>query len=132
MVKGDLLIAMSGATTGKLGFNAEEKVYYLNQRVGKFMPGKQLDPRFLYYFLSTKTEENLRISAGSAQPNLSTEQIKSFLLPVPSIDEQVRIAHSLDCLSKEIQSLTNIFESKSRALEELQQSLLRRAFKGEV
>ena len=74
IVEDDLVIAMSGATTGKLGFNTESTVFYLNQRVGKFEPGKKLNKRFLYYFLSTKVEENLRISAGAAQPNLSTEQ----------------------------------------------------------
>mgnify|MGYP006280228883 CR=1 FL=1 len=130
--KGDLLIAMSGATTGKLGFNIEEKVYYLNQRVGKFEPTKRLDPRFLYYFLSTRVEENLRISAGSAQPNLSTEQIKGFLLPLPSIDEQTRIVDVLEALSKETQHLTQIYERKLAALEELKQSLLQQAFNGEL
>jgi type I restriction enzyme, S subunit len=130
--KGDLLIAMSGATTGKLGFNVEEKVYYLNQRVGKFEPTKRLDPRFLYYFLSTRVEENLRISAGSAQPNLSTEQIKGFLLPLPSIDEQTRIVDVLEALSKETQHLTQIYERKLTALEELKQSLLQQAFNGEL
>jgi restriction endonuclease S subunit len=80
IVDDDLLIAMSGATTGKLGFNTEDTVYYLNQRVGKFEPSEKLNKRFLYHFLSTKVEENLRISAGAAQPNLSTEQIKGFVL----------------------------------------------------
>ena len=59
VVKDDLLIAMSGGTTGKIGFNTENTVFYLNQRVGKFEPGKKLEKRYLYYFLSTKVEENL-------------------------------------------------------------------------
>src|SRR3990167_3339241 len=72
VMKGDLLIAMSGATTGKIGFNATDQLYYLNQRVGKFEPSSCLSKRFLFFFLSTKIEENLKISAGAAQPNLST------------------------------------------------------------
>jgi type I restriction enzyme S subunit len=132
ILEGDLLIAMSGATTGKLGFNTESKVYYLNQRVGKFEPTKRLDKRFLYHFLSTKVEENLRISAGTAQPNLSTEQIKGFVLPLPSVDEQERIVDVLETLSKETQRLTRIYERKLAALEELKKSLLRQAFNGEL
>jgi type I restriction enzyme S subunit len=96
VVQDDLLIAMSGATTGKLGFNTTGKVFYLNQRVGKFEPGKKLDKSFLYYYLSTKIEENLSISAGSAQPNLSTEQIKGFILPLPPLPEQQLIVGILD------------------------------------
>lgn len=94
--QGDLLIAMSGATTGKIGFNDTEKTFLLNQRVGKFEPLEILDIKFLAYFLSTKVEENLEISAGAAQPNLSTRQIKEFLLPFPSLEEQKRIVALLD------------------------------------
>lgn len=132
IVKGDLLIAMSGATTGKLGFNTEDKVYYLNQRVGKFEPTERLDKRFLYHFLSTKVEENLGISAGTAQPNLSTEQIKGFVLPLPSIEEQQRIVDGLETLSTETQHLTRLYERKLAALEELKKALLHQAFNGEI
>jgi type I restriction enzyme S subunit len=132
IVEDDLVIAMSGATTGKLGFNTENTVFYLNQRVGKFEPGKKLNKRFLYHFLSTKVEENLRISAGTAQPNLSTEQIKGFVLPLPPIDEQTRIVEALEALSEETRRLAAIYEQKLAALEELKKSLLNRAFNGEL
>jgi type I restriction enzyme S subunit len=94
--KGDLLIAMSGATTGKIGIHHTEQVLLLNQRVGLFKPQETLNKQFLYYFLSTKVEESLSISAGAAQPNLSTEQIKSFKIPVPPLSEQQRIVSILD------------------------------------
>lgn len=94
--QGDLLIAMSGATTGKLGINKSETVFYLNQRVGKFIPKKFLNKAFLYYFLTTKVEESLRIAAGAAQPNLSTEQINNFEIPLPPLPEQQRIVSILD------------------------------------
>lgn len=93
---GDLLIAMSGATTGKVGFNRTGTDFLLNQRVGKFKPSSRLDNLYLFYFLSTKVEENLAISAGSAQPNLSTSQIKGFQIPIPPLEEQKRIVAILD------------------------------------
>ena len=130
IVADDLLIAMSGATTGKLGFNTESTVFYLNQRVGKFEPGKKLNKRFLYHFLSTKVEENLRISAGSAQPNLSTEQIKNFALPLPPIEEQAHIVAALESLSEETQHLTSLYQQKLAALNALKKSLLHQAFSG--
>ncbi|MBU3662149.1 MAG: hypothetical protein FGM41_03000 [Bacteroidetes bacterium] len=94
--QGDLLIAMSGATTGKLGINNSETVFYLNQRVGKFIPKKEILKPYLYFYLSTKVEESLRIAAGAAQPNLSTEQINNFEIPLPSLPEQQRIVAILD------------------------------------
>ena len=96
VVKDDLLIAMSGATTGKIGINQTDSEYFLNQRVGKFSPRKGLDKRFLYYFLSTKVEDSLAISIGSAQPNLSTQQIKEFKIPLPPLPEQKRIVAIVD------------------------------------
>ena len=94
---GDILIAMSGGTTGKLGINTSKRTFYLNQRVGVFRENKKyLNHRYLYYFLHTKSEESLRIAAGAAQPNLSTAQIKSFIIPVPPLSEQQSIVDYLD------------------------------------
>ncbi len=104
----------------------------MNQRVGKFEPSVRLNKRFLFHFLSTKVEENLRISAGAAQPNLSTEQIKGFILPLPSIDDQERIVEALETLSEETQRLARLYERKHAALEALKNSLLHQAFTGEL
>src|SRR5690606_8779476 len=93
---GDLLIAMSGGTTGKVGTNNTDQLFLLNQRVGKFIPSGQLLKSYLHYYLTTKVEESLKIAAGSAQPNLSTEQIKNFLIPLAPIAEQNRIVAILD------------------------------------
>ena len=88
----DILIAMSGGTTGKIGINTSNRTYYLNQRVGVFRENKKyLNHRYLFYFLHTKAEESLKIAAGAAQPNLSTAQIKSFIIPVSHLSEQQRI-----------------------------------------
>ncbi|MCI5124452.1 MAG: hypothetical protein D3925_08255 [Candidatus Electrothrix sp. AR5] len=93
---GDLVIAMSGATTGKVGFNNTGIIFLLNQRVGKFAPSEKLDIKFLFFYLLAEAEKNLKISAGSAQPNLSTKQIKSFLLPLPPLPEQKQTVAILD------------------------------------
>lgn len=132
VVKDDLLIAMSGATTGKIGFNTTDTIFLLNQRVGKFEPSGSLEKRFLYFYLLTKVEENLRISAGAAQPNLSTEQIKGFQIPLPQVPQQQAIVEKLDALSEETKALEAIYERKQSALAELKQSLLQKAFAGEL
>ncbi|MBC8232758.1 restriction endonuclease subunit S [bacterium] len=104
--EGDLLIAMSGATTGKLGFNLSEKTYLLNQRVGKIEP-LYVNKSYIYYYLLTKIEYNLAISAGSAIPNLSTSQIIESLIPLSTLNEQKRIVAKIESLlekSSEIQT----------------------------
>ena len=96
---GDILIAMSGATTGKVGINYNDEVLYLNQRVGKIVPRENVIQRYLFYYLKTNAAKSLSIAQGVAQPNLSTQQINSFVLPVPPLSEQQRIVSELDLLS---------------------------------
>lgn len=102
----DILIAMSGGTTGKLGINKSNKTFYQNQRVGVIRENKKfLNHFFLYYYLHTKSEESLKIAAGAAQPNLSTAQIKDFIIPLPTLDEQRAIVARLDSAFAQIDSL---------------------------
>ena len=98
IVKGDIVVAMSGATTGKIGCNHGDTIYYLNQRVGKFNPDEErLDNRFLYHWLSNRSEEIFRISSGTgAQPNLSSQKMMDFEISLPSLEHQKRIAYVLD------------------------------------
>ncbi len=128
--KGDLVIAMSGATTGKLAISDTNEIFYLNQRVGKFKPKKSLFRDFLYYFLTTRIEENLKISQGTAQPNLSTEQIKNFEIPVPPLDEQRRIVGILDEVFTDIEKARENAEKNLENAKELFESYLEKVFEG--
>ncbi len=130
---GDILIAMSGGTTGKLGMNNTQKCFYLNQRVGVFRENKALlNHEFLFLFLHTKSEESLRISAGAAQPNLSTAQIKAFEIPVPSLQEQDKVVLRLNDLNDKCKVLQQNYQKTLSLCDDLKQSLLRKAFTGEL
>lgn len=124
----DILIAMSGGTTGKLGINNTDTIYYLNQRVGKFSPSNKLNRTFLYYFLQTKSEESLAIAGGAAQPNLSTEQIKNFEIPFPPLPEQQRIVQLLDEAFEKIDTLKANAERNLKNAKELFQNSLQVVF----
>ena len=125
----DILIAMSGGTTGKLGINTSNRTFYLNQRVGVFRENKSyLNHRYLYHYLHTKSEESLRIAAGAAQPNLSTAQIKSFIIPVPSLSEQRSIVATLDSIKSKVDKLQANYEKISQECDALKQAILRQVF----
>jgi type I restriction enzyme, S subunit len=120
----DLVIAMSGATTGKIGFNKTSTTFYLNQRVGNLKPKAALNKYFLYYLLSTKVEENLNISKGAAQPNLSSEQIKNIEFSLPPLAEQQRIVAKLDAAFAEIDKALELTKQRESALTALKSSIL--------
>ncbi|WYD21583.1 restriction endonuclease subunit S [Fusobacterium animalis] len=105
--KNDIVIAMSGATTGKVGINNTDKKFYLNQRVGKFVPHiTKLNNKYLYHFLLSKSSEILKNSSGSgAQPNLSTENIKKLIIPIPPLEVQEEIVKILDSYTKSVEEL---------------------------
>jgi len=101
--KGDILIAMSGATTGKIGIvpeNISTEVYQ-NQRVGNFkvLDDKLLNKSYLKHFLCSPSYQAQiwKTVVGVAQPNISSSQLESFQIPLPeTLEEQKRIAAVLD------------------------------------
>ena len=97
----DIVIAMSGATTGKIGINHTGKNLYLNQRVGKITPKNNLlNNHFLYHYLLTKVNYFYKLAGGGAQPNLSSEMIKKTTIPIPPIEVQEEIVRILDKFSE--------------------------------
>lgn len=84
---GDMLIAMTGATVGKVGLMPiSERTFYLNQRVGKFESKicRDVTPLLLSFFNSEKAQSSvLNLAGGAAQPNISAKQIESIELPIP-------------------------------------------------
>ena len=89
-----ILLAMSGATTGKIAMLDSEEEYYQNQRVGYFQNTGEVDYDFLSSVLQTKafTNQLNGVLVAGAQPNISSKEIDSFEFCIPdSIDEQSAI-----------------------------------------
>ena len=86
---GTLLIALYGATVGKLGLL--EMSAATNQAVCAIFPSEAILRDFLFYFLLKERPRLLEMSFGGAQPNISQEVIRNLLLPLPPLAEQERI-----------------------------------------
>ncbi len=108
VLKGDILIAMSGATTGKIGYYDYDDEAYLNQRVGKFLPKENiLNNRYLYHFLLTKESSIYYSAGGGAQPNLSSNKLmEDIKIPIPPLDVQAKIVKILDAFTALTAELT--------------------------
>ena len=114
--KNDILVAMSGATTGKIGYQYEDRIGYLNQRVGKFIPDEsKVKRRFLFHFLYNIENELFSLATGSgAQPNLSSEAIKKIDIPIPSLEIQERIVKILDKFTNYVTELQSELQSRTK------------------
>ena len=124
----DILIAMSGATTGKIGLYKRKDVAYLNQRVGLFRIKNGDLRRYLLYFLSTQVEENLLKSLGAAQPNLSSSQINEMETPIPPLEEQKRIVAKIDTLFAKIDKAISLTETSLLQAKNLLPSIIDETF----
>jgi type I restriction enzyme S subunit len=96
--KGDILIAMSGATTGKFGrYNSEEKAYQ-NQRVGCFVitDEEKLSNDYLYLLLKGLKRKIESDAYGGGQPNISSTIIENYKVNLPSLKKQEKIVRVLN------------------------------------
>lgn len=105
---GELLIALSGATTGKASIYNLKNFSYVNQRVGVFKSLNKCYYNFIvqYIFSSFFTKELKKMLVAGAQPNISTSEIESIILNMPnSIEEQQKIADFLSAIDESIKKV---------------------------
>ena len=114
---GDLLIAMSGATVGKVGIYSSKESALLNQRVGKFVITDKIESRYLYFLLLSPLFEKfiLNNAFGCAQPNISNKQIEKFRFYKYSIEKQREIANKLD----KVQEIIGLRKKQKEELDKL-------------
>jgi type I restriction enzyme S subunit len=99
--KGTLLIAMYGATVGKLGILEIETT--TNQAICGILNDKnKFETFFMFYYFRKIREKMIEDSFGGAQPNLSQTYIKDLYIPLPPLEEQKRIVAKLDNLFAKI------------------------------
>jgi type I restriction enzyme S subunit len=87
---GDIVMGMTGATLGKPCVNKTAETFLLNQRIGKFIP-KGINPDYLLLALEYLERSFMSLSFGTGVNNLSTQQIKKSLIPLPPAEEQIQI-----------------------------------------
>lgn len=125
--KGDFVLAMTGATLGKVGKYRSEDTGYINQRVAKFENIKGIsDKQFLYYLITSNyvTNEIINRGLGSAQPNISGKDIESINVVAPDLPTQTAIAEILSSLDDKIELNNKI----NQELENLSQTLFKQWF----
>ena len=119
--KDSVLIAMYGATIGKVGIlsfpaTTNQACCACTDYLVKKM--------YLFYFLLANRENFIAMGGGGAQPNISKEKIVSTLIPLPPMQEQIRIVEGIehwfslvDCIEGNKDNLQKIIkEAKSKIL----------------
>ena len=125
--RGSLLIALYGATVGKLGVLDFDST--TNQAICCIYQNKNYDRDFLFYYLLYKKEYLVNKGKGGAQPNISQEIIKALKIPVPPLNEQKRIVEKIEEEFGKIDEGIEKLKLAQEQIRQYRQSVLNQQFK---
>ncbi len=124
LIRNDIVLTTRG-TVGNVAYY-DKKINYENIRINSGMVifrtnPELLDHRYTYYFLRSNLffDQMLSMKTGSAQPQLPIRDINKIRIPIPSLEEQKRIAHILGTLDDKIelnQRINQTLEGIARAV----------------
>ncbi len=127
---GTLLIALYGATIGKLGFLGVDAA--TNQAICGIYKNDFLDLNYLYYFLYHNKNKLIEQGAGGAQPNISQTILKDLDVSVPPLAEQQRIVAKIEELFSELDKGIETLKTAQQQLKVYRQAVLKYAFEGKL
>lgn len=128
LTEGDIVIAMSGNTTCKMGRVSKQfSPSFLNQRVGKFkIINDELLYDFIYYVMISESMQRRlwNFATATGQPNLSPYAITKVEIPIPPKHEQRTIATILSKIDEAIAATKNSINKAESLKKALMQNLL--------
>lgn len=127
---GALLVAMYGATVGRLGITTFPTA--VNQACCVMHSGSRVRTWFLFYYLLSHRADLMERSVGAGQPNISQEILRSLRVPVPQVSEQDRIVEVLDAAKARVDRLVAPIQDQLALLHERRQALITAAVTGEL
>jgi restriction endonuclease S subunit len=128
----EIIVAMSGATTGKFGIYKSKDKAYQNQRVGKFdiIDKTLLDNNFLLHQLHSLKRQIEKDAYGGAQPNISSKKIEEMEIVLPPLEIQQAIVSKIEELFSELDKGIEDLKTAQQQLKTYRQSVLKWAFEG--
>lgn len=130
-----VFLSINGSTLGKrTAFYNNEPVILGKSACYINVKSNTLNKYFLRHFLSSDIfqEYAWKEKTGAAIPNLGLKAMRDLKIPLPPLPEQKRIVKELDTLSEKVRQLQEIYTKQIADCDELKQSLLQKAFTGEL
>ncbi len=126
--KGTLLIALYGATIGKLSFLGVQAS--TNQAICGIFQVENFNSKYLYNFLLFSRPKLISQGTGGAQPNISQTILKKLQLPIAPLVEQQAIVNKIESLLSSLDSGIADLKKAQDQLKIYRQAVLKKAFEG--
>ena len=128
--KGDVVMTYIGINIGDVALIRESEKYHLAPNVAKITPKdfQELDPYFLMNSLSINKIQFAKYTTNTAKQSLNMGNIRQIVLSLPPIDLQKKYYR----ISEKIETQKQFTQQSLQKSEELFQSLMQKAFKGEL
>lgn len=127
---GSIVIAMYGATIGKIGLL---KIPTATNQACCVLPySNKMNEMYAFYVCQIAKSQMLLEAVGGGQPNISQDIIKKLKLPVPPLCEQQAIAVYLDGRCSEIDKAIATQQKRIALLQELRQSVIKEVITGKI
>ena len=134
LFENDVLFVMVGATLGKTGVVREADLpALLNQNMWVIRAKSDLiDPHYLYFVFVKYSKSLLSGAAGAARSFVKRDDFRNLKVPVPSLEEQMKIVARLDSMRAKTAEMVAAYDAKLTAAKNLRQSILEAAFAGDL
>ena len=103
MPSNTVLLAMTGATLGKIGFLKFSSTG--NQSIAGFLPNVKYESKFLFYSLNYGINQVFKYAGGAAQQGINKQTILGLRYKFPDIKEQTKIANFLSSIDSKIEQI---------------------------
>lgn len=124
----DLILCVRGSTTGRMniaGFDA---------CIGRGVAAIRgfIDQWYLNYYIHFNEKKFLDMGTGSTFPNISSNQVAEYLIPLPPLAEQRRIVAEVERRLSVADRVERTVEQSLMQADRLRQSILKKAFEGKL
>lgn len=124
--KGGIMITCIGSTIGKIGIAGEE--LSTNQQINSLICNSNIFNEYMYYAIDFNFSHYISYISNQAVPIINKTTFSMFNIPVPSLDEQKKIASILSSVDTQIEE----YQNKKSKLEELKKGLMQQLLTGKI
>lgn len=132
--EGDIVVARTGATTGKNYIIEDDVEAVFASYLIRFTLHKEINRKYVSYFMKTQDYWNqiMEERKGIAQPGVNAQKLSNILIPFPPLAEQERIVNRIESLFDKVDKAAGLVDEAREGFEKRRATILERAFSGEL